>query len=214
MLISSDPSANFRTRVNVPSAAKQFGSFFICLPYPHERGQLRVTHQGPETKFVGSQKEADKIHWIASYNDYEHEGLEVQNDHRVTLTYILYACERLGGIENSAVSPDHDTLNNIIVTVSNSPIHDWRWHPRVPLQVYIRLYQPKSPQQPPICSQGVVAMVFLIFYHVRLDVQVRPVMKGLPDDRYLECLVLATQLKMLVPGVSALDSRTPLFGTK
>lgn len=97
----------------------------ICLPYPHEGGQLRVAHQGQETIFDWSQKEAeDEIHWAALYSDCEHEVLEVQNGHRITLTYNLYVHERLGGVvrQNPSVSPDHYTLNNKVVELLNHPI--------------------------------------------------------------------------------------------
>ena len=44
------------------------------------------------------QRKADKIEWAAFYSDCEHEVMEVQSGHRVTLTYNLYVRERLGAI--------------------------------------------------------------------------------------------------------------------
>lgn len=49
-----------------------------------------------------SSKEADEdckaIHWAAFYSDCEHEVLEVQKGHRITLTYNLYIHERIGAV--------------------------------------------------------------------------------------------------------------------
>ena len=91
----------------------------ICLPCPHEGGQLRIAHQGQETIFDWSQEEADKIQWAAFYSDCEHEVLEVKSGHRITLSYNLYVHERLGGImrQNPSVDSDHYALRNKVMEV-------------------------------------------------------------------------------------------------
>ena len=79
--IYSAPSGKFRPHVDTPRGPTQFGSLVVCLPYPHQGGQLRVSHQGSEKMWDWSSKEADEdgqvIHWAAFYSDCEHEVLEV-----------------------------------------------------------------------------------------------------------------------------------------
>lgn len=79
-----------RTDVDTPRGATQFGSLVVCLPYPHQGGQLRMAHQGQETICDWSAKKGEAIKWAAFYSDCEHEVLEVISGHRITLTYNLY----------------------------------------------------------------------------------------------------------------------------
>lgn len=79
-----------RTDVDTPRGATQFGSLVVCLPYPHQGGQLRVAHQGRETICDWSAQKGEAIKWAAFYSDCEHEVLEVISGHRITLTYNLY----------------------------------------------------------------------------------------------------------------------------
>ena len=70
----------------------------MCLPHPHQGGQLRISHKGGETVWDWSNETAESIEWVAFYSDCEHEVHEVQSGHRVTLTYNLYVHERLGAV--------------------------------------------------------------------------------------------------------------------
>jgi hypothetical protein len=70
----------------------------VCLPHPHQGGQLRISHKGGETVWDWSNETAESIKWAAFYSDCEHEVHEVQSGHRVTLTYNLYVHERLGAV--------------------------------------------------------------------------------------------------------------------
>jgi hypothetical protein len=70
----------------------------VCLPHPHQGGQLRIWHKGGETVWDWSSETAESIKWAAFYSDCEHEVHEVQSGHRVTLTYNLYVHERLGAV--------------------------------------------------------------------------------------------------------------------
>ena len=70
----------------------------MCLPHPHQGGQLRISHKGGETVWDWSNETAESIKWAAFYSDCEHEVHEVQSGHRVTLTYNLYVHERLGAV--------------------------------------------------------------------------------------------------------------------
>jgi hypothetical protein len=84
--------------VDTPRSATHFGTLVVCLPYPHQGGQLRVSHKGGERVWDWSNEQAESIKWAAFYSDCEHEVLEVQSGHRVTLTYNLYVHERLGAV--------------------------------------------------------------------------------------------------------------------
>ena len=88
--IYSGPSGKFRAHVDTPRGATQLGSLVVCLPYPHEGGQLRIAHQGRETVCDWSAEKGDAVQWAAFYSDCEHEVLEVVSGHRITLTYNLY----------------------------------------------------------------------------------------------------------------------------
>jgi hypothetical protein len=70
----------------------------VCLPHPHQGGQLRISHKGGESVWDWSNETAESIKWAAFYSDCEHEVDEVQSGHRVTLTYNLYVHERLGAV--------------------------------------------------------------------------------------------------------------------
>lgn len=61
-------------------------------------GQLKISHQGHDRIFDWGNDEPTSIKWAAFYSDCEHEVLEVQSGHRVTLTYNLYVSEQVGGI--------------------------------------------------------------------------------------------------------------------
>lgn len=90
--IYSGPSGRFKTHVDTPRGATQFGSLVVCLPYHHSGGQLTVKHpadSNTETVFDWSGR-VDAIHWAAFFSDCPHEVLEITAGHRVTLTYNLY----------------------------------------------------------------------------------------------------------------------------
>lgn len=61
----------------------------------------------------------------------------------------------------------------------------------------------------PYALKGVDAMFYSIFHHMGLEVQVRPVMKDLPDDEYLEYLKYEDPELRTQPG-----ARSRLTGTE
>ncbi|OTB12107.1 hypothetical protein K445DRAFT_67065 [Daldinia sp. EC12] len=87
------PSGHFRSHVDTPRSKSQFGSLVVCLPVAHEGGQLEVRHNGKTISFDWSKLDMNQpsIQWAAFYSDCEHEVLQVQSGHRITLTYNLYA---------------------------------------------------------------------------------------------------------------------------
>ena len=107
--VYSGPSGKFRAHVDTPRGTRQFASLVVCLPYSHEGGQLRVAHQGQERVFDWCQESTNAIQWAAFYSDCEHEVLEVKRGHRITLTYNLYAQERVGALlrQNTAIDTRH-----------------------------------------------------------------------------------------------------------
>ncbi|KAI9776050.1 MAG: hypothetical protein M1839_000653 [Geoglossum umbratile] len=96
--IYSGESGKFKAHVDTPRGATQFGSLVVCLPYPHEGGQLAVRHQGLETIYDWSNTGTNEITWAAFYSDCEHEVFEVKSGHRITLTYNLFISKRVGNI--------------------------------------------------------------------------------------------------------------------
>jgi hypothetical protein len=98
--------------VDTPRGVTQFGSLVVCLPHPHQGGQLRVAHRGQNLEWDWSNKDAKEIMWAAFYSDCEHEVKQVKSGHRVTLTYNLYMHEQLGGImrQHKTVGLDSYTL--------------------------------------------------------------------------------------------------------
>ncbi|KAH8882268.1 hypothetical protein GQ53DRAFT_701013 [Thozetella sp. PMI_491] len=92
------PSGHFRSHVDTPRSASQFGSLVVCLPVPHEGGQLEVRHETESVTFdwSGASTDPPTIEWAAFYSDCEHEVLQVRAGHRVTLTYNLYTVHGQG----------------------------------------------------------------------------------------------------------------------
>ncbi|KUJ14348.1 uncharacterized protein LY89DRAFT_784308 [Mollisia scopiformis] len=105
--IYSGPSGKFRGHVDTPRGPTQFGSLVVCLPHPHEGGQLRVSHKGHSSFFDWSNTDSHDIQWAAFYSDCEHEVFEVKSGHRITLTYNLYITEQVGGVlrRNPTIDP-------------------------------------------------------------------------------------------------------------
>lgn len=72
-------------------------------------GQFRVTNKSLETEstiFDWSKSHPDSIQWAAFYSDCEHEVMEVEEGHRVTLTYNLYVVENMGGVVQTHPTAD------------------------------------------------------------------------------------------------------------
>ncbi|KAJ5703223.1 hypothetical protein N7488_010771 [Penicillium malachiteum] len=88
--VYSAPSGMFKTHVDTPRSENQMGSLVVCLPSPHEGGELIVRRQGRKRVYSWARSSASHIQWAAFYSDEEHEVAEVTKGHRVTLTYNLY----------------------------------------------------------------------------------------------------------------------------
>ncbi|KAK3983938.1 hypothetical protein QBC44DRAFT_363476 [Cladorrhinum sp. PSN332] len=95
--VYSGPSGKFKPHVDTPRSKDQLGSLVVCLPSPHQGGQLAVRHQGREVIFDWAEKSSitTAVQWAAFFSDCEHEVLQVTSGHRITLTYNLYWTPRI-----------------------------------------------------------------------------------------------------------------------
>lgn len=97
------------------------GSLVVCIPHPHEGGQLAVRHQGREVTYNWGPESVSAIQWAAFFSDCEHEVLEVTKGHRVTLTYNLYwtlhgpasMSEHLGALDQKSL-PFYSALDKLM----------------------------------------------------------------------------------------------------
>jgi hypothetical protein len=91
-----------------------FGTLVICLPSPHEGGDVVVTHNGQTKVFVTSQIQPSALCW---YSDVHHEVLPVKSGYRWVLTYNLAVSPnpdgppRAGRVQNVDISPLRNALN-------------------------------------------------------------------------------------------------------
>ena len=69
-------------------------------------GQLQIEHKGQKVLYDWSNKVSTSIHWAAFYSDCAHSIAEVTEWHRITLTYNLFASERVGSIMRSFSNTD------------------------------------------------------------------------------------------------------------
>ncbi|KAI5360171.1 putative prolyl 4-hydroxylase alpha subunit, Fe(2+) 2OG dioxygenase domain-containing protein [Septoria linicola] len=106
--IYSAPSGKFMAHVDTPRSESQLGSLVVSLPVNHLGGELVVRNAGNEVTFDWS--EFQDLNWAAFYSDCEHEVLEVEAGHRLTLTYNLYVTRGLGHLAGTASGLDATTL--------------------------------------------------------------------------------------------------------
>ena len=90
---------HFKAHVDTPRADNMFGSLVVCLPVPHQGGQLTVRHGGEQRVFDWSLAEGsegsddskrEQLQWAAFFGNCEHEVAAVTSGYRCTLTYNLY----------------------------------------------------------------------------------------------------------------------------
>ncbi len=81
----------FKSHVDTPSHDNMIGTLVVCLPSPHEGGELVVIHDGLEHVFDFSKLSDDpsKFQWAAFYGDCVHEVRPVVEGFRVTVTYSI-----------------------------------------------------------------------------------------------------------------------------
>ena len=94
--VYSAPLGKFKPHADTPRGAHHYASLVVCLPFPHQGGGLAVRHESAEHVFDWTQTASTQIQWTAFYRDCEHEVFEVQEGHRVTLTYNLFFAPRVG----------------------------------------------------------------------------------------------------------------------
>ncbi|KAF4630636.1 hypothetical protein G7Y89_g7502 [Cudoniella acicularis] len=120
-------------------------------------GKFRITHEDNSTFFDWSNDSPNSIQWAAFYSDCEHEILEVEEGHRVTLTYNLYVSEQIGG------------------PLQNFPIVDPALFPLFEAAKGLM-------SDPNFFKDGFEAIIFRVFRALGLTVRLRPILYR--DTRY------------------------------
>ncbi|KAN0098474.1 hypothetical protein V8E51_014137 [Hyaloscypha variabilis] len=197
--VYSGPSGKFKSHVDTPRGFTQFGSLVVCLPNPHEGGQLRVAHKGAERLFDlrSTHKILDRsfsggngvfcdscIHWAAFYSDCEHEVLPVTSGHRVTLTYQLYVSEDAGGLRHPQFPPIDQRLSSLYYSIKemlslptflkNGGILGFHCAHQYPNSEVGTYFYPRLPH----ALKGIDAVLFTIFRSLGLAVRIWPVSEG------------------------------------
>jgi hypothetical protein len=83
----------FKPHVDTPvDPARMIGSLVICLPVPHQGGDLVVNHfnrQNIHEFAMDDDDDCDLIHWAAFFSDCVHEVKPVVSGNRITVTYSI-----------------------------------------------------------------------------------------------------------------------------
>ncbi|OCL13928.1 hypothetical protein AOQ84DRAFT_429161 [Glonium stellatum] len=190
--IYSGPSGKFQAHVDTPRSDSQFGSLVVCLPCDHEGGELIIRHQGKSLSFDWSNSALGEpavpcVQWAAFYSDCEHEVLEVQSGHRITLTYNLYVSRGSGNLAGNCPWMDpkqlplYDTIQRMLQVpgfmMKGGTLGIWCSH------AYAHSSEP-SVHNLPSSLKGVDMAMYEIFRALGLQVAVRPILDTLPDDDY------------------------------
>ncbi|KAK2047855.1 2OG-Fe(II) oxygenase superfamily protein [Colletotrichum somersetense] len=85
-LLVYEKGAMFMAHTDSEKCPGMFGTLVICLPSPHEGGDVVVKHAGQTKTFKTSKFEQSFACW---YSDVQHEVLPVTDGYRVVLTYNL-----------------------------------------------------------------------------------------------------------------------------
>ncbi|KAK1994374.1 2OG-Fe(II) oxygenase superfamily protein [Colletotrichum falcatum] len=85
-LLVYEKGAMFKAHTDSEKCPGMFGTLVICLPSPHEGGDVVVKHAGKTKTFKTSKVEQSFACW---YSDVQHEVLPVTHGYRVVLTYNL-----------------------------------------------------------------------------------------------------------------------------
>lgn len=89
------PGDFFVSHIDTPrNTTTHFGTLVVCLPVPHQGGELVVENADRSSKFVhdqwGQASSKGLVSWGAHYCDLKHQVLPVLAGMRVTLTWNLY----------------------------------------------------------------------------------------------------------------------------
>ncbi|EFQ26740.1 2OG-Fe(II) oxygenase superfamily protein [Colletotrichum graminicola M1.001] len=85
-LLVYEKGAMFKVHTDSEKCPGMFGTLVICLPSPHEGGDVVVKHAGLTKTFKTSAVDQSFACW---YSDVQHEVLPVTHGYRVVLTYNL-----------------------------------------------------------------------------------------------------------------------------
>ncbi|KAK4242781.1 hypothetical protein C8A03DRAFT_29011 [Achaetomium macrosporum] len=93
-----EKGAMFKAHTDTEKIPGMFGTLVICLPCPHEGGDVVVKHGGQTKTFSTSEIQSSFLCW---YSDVHHEVLPVTSGYRCVLTF------------NLAIFPDFDFPNRL-----------------------------------------------------------------------------------------------------
>ncbi|KAM7203218.1 hypothetical protein V8F33_002209 [Rhypophila sp. PSN 637] len=84
-----EKGAMFKAHTDTEKIPGMFGTMILCLPSPHEGGDLVVKHRGKRMVFKTSEEKSGRMSMACWYADVSHEVLPVTSGYRWVLTYNL-----------------------------------------------------------------------------------------------------------------------------
>jgi hypothetical protein len=103
-------------------AGSQFGTLIICLPCPHQGGQVNLIHKSQTQTFDWSSA-SPSIQWVAFHNTSTFTILPISAGHLITLTYNLFISKQIGGppTEHPSAAPTLFPLYSTFKTILSFP---------------------------------------------------------------------------------------------
>ncbi|KAJ4424245.1 hypothetical protein N0V82_001111 [Gnomoniopsis sp. IMI 355080] len=77
----------FKPHKDSEKTSGMIGSMIVCLPSPHEGGDVHLSHAGSKSVFATAPSSAFDLKVLAWYSDVTHEVKEVTSGHRLALTF-------------------------------------------------------------------------------------------------------------------------------
>lgn len=86
-LLLYEPGSFFKPHKDSEKAPGMIGSMVVCLPSPHEGGEVHLTHMGKKFVFVTAPSSSFDLKMLTWYSDVTHEVKQVTLGYRLALTY-------------------------------------------------------------------------------------------------------------------------------
>lgn len=107
-LLIYDEGGFFRPHRDTEKSDGMFGTLVVCLPCPHQGGELVVRHREYEEAIDLSCNEVSELRYAAFYADCEHEVLPIRSGNRVCLVYnLLHRSRGAGKAARKIEAPDN-----------------------------------------------------------------------------------------------------------
>ncbi|GAB1320974.1 hypothetical protein MFIFM68171_11184 [Madurella fahalii] len=110
-MLIHETGAMFKAHTDTEKIPGMFGTPVICLPSPHQGGDVVVKHQGQTKTFTTSQVQPSMLCW---YSDVHHEVLPVTSGYRWVLIY------------NLAIPPDLERPSAALLQFETQELHHLR----------------------------------------------------------------------------------------